>query len=189
MASTETKAPAPRRRAVDAGLDSTMETINDTTPTDTHTSAGDLFSDYSREAIIEMLTRAQARIATLSAQVEGSDPRLETFWADAKRIADHAGFCTEFDRIAQALGGPVRQLDWSGVVEVEITLTVAVPVGGTASPEEVENHTMDYEADTYNIIEALQEKVREMTWRELESEGYEVREHTLEVTDTEPHDD
>jgi hypothetical protein len=197
MASTETKAPAPAGARSMPESETIMETINDTTPTDNATdNAGDMFADYSREALISMLTRSTERIesmrvqvASLSAQVEGSDPRLTEFWAQAKRVADNAGFCTEFDRIAQALGGPVRQLDWSGEVDVTFTLTVSVPVGGTATPEEVENHTMDYDVDSYNVLEAIKSVVENMTWRELESEGYETQDHSLEVTDTEPHED
>jgi hypothetical protein len=181
MARIETKAPAPAGARVLPESETIMETETNTYATNT------------REELESALTRATERIGTLEdenrtlrfSQIEGSDTRLSDFWEKARRIAEHAGFCTEYDKIAIALGGPARQLDWSGVVNVSVTVTVPVPVGGTATPEEVENHTMEYEVDDWNVLDALRDAVGNMSQYDLDSE--EDR-YSLEVTDTEPAD-
>jgi hypothetical protein len=190
MATTETKTPGDTRRAVVAGLGNIMETETTTTETTT-TESG--FESYSRQAVESLLVTKTERVAELVAendrlrfsQIEGGDHRLTDFWEKARRIAENAGFCTEYDKIAVALGGPARMLDWSGLVNVTVTMTVTVPVGGTATPEEVENHTMDYEADSWNVLDALKQAVNDASEYDLD---YETDTYSLEVTDTEPAD-
>ena len=152
------------------------------------------YATNTREELESALTRATERIGTLEdecrdlrySQIEGDDHRLTDFWEKARRIAEHAGFCTEYDKIATALGGPARRLDWSGVVNVTVTVTVPVPVGGTATPEEVENHTMDYEVDEWYVLDALREMVPNMSQYDLD---HEEDRYSLEVTETEPASD
>lgn len=55
---------------------------------------------------------------------DGADPRLEQFWSLAGDAADDADFCDEYDKIAEAMGGPVRERDWD--VEHRVTLTVFI---------------------------------------------------------------
>lgn len=70
-----------------------------------------------REREIERLRTAQI--------TDGSDPRLIDFWEKAGRIADHADFCQEYDRLAEAMNGTPRCRDWE--VEAEVTVTVCPP--------------------------------------------------------------
>lgn len=57
-------------------------------------------------------------------QISGDDDRLADFWAEAERLATVAGHCRVFDEMAQELGGPGRERDftvgftYSGVVTV-----------------------------------------------------------------------
>ena len=197
MATTETKTPGHTRRAVVAGLDSIMETETNTTAPAFDASAfesapANPYATNTREELESALTRATERITALEdearglrySQIDGDDSRLTDFWEKARRVAEHAGFCTEFDRIAMALGGPARMLDWSGVVNVAVTVTVPVPVGGTATPEEVENHTMDYSVDDYDVFDAFVSAVENMTRHDMDS--HEMDSYSLEVTETEP---
>jgi len=185
MATTETKAPGDTRRAVVAGLDSTMETETNTTETTTG------YALHSRSELEAALTRATERIGTLEDEnrtlrfspIDGDDVRLSDFWEKARRIAEHAGFCAEYDKIAVALGGPARMLDWSGVVNVAVTVTVPVPVGGTATPEEIENHTMDYSVDDYEVWDAVENAIGDMTRHDMDDHSMDI--YSLEVTDTE----
>lgn len=73
----------------------------------------------------------------------GDDPRLETFWEKAGRIADYAGYCDEYDRMAEALDGPRRSRDYD--VEVEVTVNVRVTMTVSA---ESENEACDLACDS-----------------------------------------
>lgn len=193
MATTETKTPGHTRRAVVAGLDSTMETETNNTPGAFDSSAFDSnpYATNTREELESALTRATERIGTLEdecrtlrfAPIEGSDARLSDFWEKARRVAEHAGFCTEYDKIAVALGGPARMLNWSGVVNVAVTVTVPVPVGGTATPEEIENHTMEYNVDDYDVWDAFTDAIENMTRHDIDDHAVDI--YSLEVTETE----
>jgi hypothetical protein len=171
---------------IETNKEDAMETETETTETATG------YALHSRSELEAALTRATERIGTLEDearklrfdQIEGSDSRLTEFWEKARRIAETAGFCTEYDRIAMALGGPARMLDWSGVVNVAVTVTVPVPVGGTATPEEVENHTMDYSVDDYDVWEAVEGAISNMTRHDITD--HEMDTYSLEVTDTMP---
>ena len=97
------------------------------------------------------LARLQATVAELTATVAakdqmirtltteqitaGDDTRLETFWEKAGRIADHANFCTEYDRLAEAMGGPRRERDYEVDVYVTITLRMTQDVRSTSDED------------------------------------------------------
>lgn len=162
-------------------MDSNTETTTSTYATNT------------REELESALTRATERIATLEDEArrlrfeqitDGSDHRLTEFWAKAQQVAIDAGFCSEFDRISESLGGPARRLSWSGTAVYRVTVAIPVPVYGVATPDEVESHTMEYEADRYDILSALKDAVESMSTYDIDdySDADEV-----EVTDTEPY--
>ena len=65
---------------------------------------------------------------------DGADARLVTFWEKGGRIADAADFCQEYDRIAEALGGPRREREYE--VEAEVTVRIRVTYTTTATSEE-----------------------------------------------------
>jgi len=55
---------------------------------------------------------------------DGGDARLVDFWQKAGRIADHADFCQEYDRLAEALNGTPRLRDWDVTLDVTVTVRV-----------------------------------------------------------------
>lgn len=56
---------------------------------------------------------------------DGADPRLIPFWEKASRIADHAGFCSEYDRMAEAMNGLRRERDYEVATLVSITVRIS----------------------------------------------------------------
>jgi len=86
------------------------------------------------------------------------DPRLEELWAKAYRYAQSAGFCSEFERIADELGIPQQSLTWTGTAIVSVSVSVPVYVSGVASRADINDGTVDdYEVDGYAVAEALNE--------------------------------
>ena len=105
--------------------------------------------------------KAEADKAELKASVEGAenihpeDPRVLHIWEKAHRIASGAGFCSEYDRIAEALGIPDLEQDYSGYVEVNFSGTVSVPVSGRASRREIAEGDIEPDIDTTEIVENI----------------------------------
>lgn len=100
-----------------------------------------------RGAFAGELARVQAELDTARAEIaerdrtilrlrteqitDGSDQRLADFWDKAGRIADHADFCEEYDRLAEAMNGTPRERDWE--VNAEVTVTVCLTYSTTAT--------------------------------------------------------
>jgi hypothetical protein len=131
----------------------------------------------------EALSRATEQVRQLSQQLEGSDPRLEEFWRKAQDYAQSVGFCSEFDKIAEHLGGPARSLAWSGYVTTTVTLAVQVPVCGIDSVEAVNDHNVTYEIDTWELRDQAKQAIEDLSHYELD---YEIDDASIEITDTEP---
>lgn len=125
-----------------------------------------------RAPMIGLLARAEAaeqlaqkRVADLEAEIErlrteqitnGSDPRLTRFWDKAGRIADHADFCAEYDRMAEAMDGPRRERDYDVdlTVNVVVTITRTVTAASQEDAEEIASDnltTEDLEGDGFSI--------------------------------------
>lgn len=96
---------------------------------------------------------------------DGADSRLELFWDKAERFATAADFCSEYDRIAEAMHGPRRQRTWS------VTLHITVAWQTTATAE-----------DGSDAGEAAAELV------DLEALLEAARAGDIEVVETEVHD-
>lgn len=120
---------------------------------------------------------AHARIAELEAEAtrlrteqitDGADPRLLDFWEKAGRIADHANFCEEYDRLADAMNGTPREREWDVVTDVQITLTVTRTVTATTESGAVEY--AEEVLDREDVIEAL----RSRGWDDIEFNGSEA---------------
>lgn len=61
--------------------------------------------------------RLSARVTELrTEQINGSDPRLTSFWERAAELADEAGHCEIYDELAEALGGEARRKDYDVTV-------------------------------------------------------------------------
>ena len=101
-------------------------------------------------------------------QIEGSDPRLTDFWAKAQELADRANHCEVFDNIAEALGGPRRQREYS----VRVTFMVSVPVTLNMAVEaRDEEEAREYAEDNIGCYELE----HYADWY-----GAEVEDHTIE---------
>jgi hypothetical protein len=109
----------------------------------------------------ERTTRAEADKAEALASVAGGDnihpddPRVLHIWEKAHRIATGAGFCSEYDRIAEALGVPDLEQDYEGYAEVHFSGTVSVPISGRASRREIADGEVHADLDRSDIIEAI----------------------------------
>jgi hypothetical protein len=90
-----------------------------------------------------------------SPDIEPKDPRVAHIWRKAARIATGAGFCTEYDRIADALGLPEVEFDYSGYVSVRVSAYVSVPVSGTATRQEIADGEVDWSIDNDDIVSEL----------------------------------
>ena len=122
------------------------------------------------ERLRHQLLEANSRVEWLeNADIEPNDPRVQPTWRKARRIADNAGFCEEFDKIAEGLGIPQREYEWHAMREHSVTLRVPLPVSGIATAQEVRNG--DYEEadlpDDYDTADALKDFVERHDARDL----------------------
>lgn len=131
-----------------------------------------------RPAMVGLLARAEAaeqaalaRVAELEAQLaaerttqitDGADARLVDFWEKAGRIADHADFCNEYDRLAEAMNGTPRERDWYVSLEVQLTVRVSRTVSSTT-----EDGAIDYFRDDLDK-EAIIDALRDEGWEDFE---------------------
>jgi hypothetical protein len=90
----------------------------------------------------------QSQIATLTAQREewrertnnalreqitGDDYRLTDFWQRAGDLAEEFEFCNEYDRLADAMGGPAREYEFEVEHEITVSVTFTAVTTQTAS--------------------------------------------------------
>jgi hypothetical protein len=98
--------------------------------------------------------RALASVAG-GEDIHPSDPRVAHIWRKASRLATSAGFCSEYDKIADALGLPEVEFDYSGYVSVRVSGYVSVPVSGTATRTQISDAELDYDIDIDDILGEL----------------------------------
>jgi len=124
-----------------------------------------------RGAFAGELARVQAELAEARAQIatrdqtinqlrteqitDGSDSRLLDFWDKAGRIADHADFCQEYDRLAEAMNGTPRARDWE--VEAEVTVTIRVTHSTSATTEDEADDNARNSIDFDDVIAAYRD--------------------------------
>lgn len=113
---------------------------------------------------------AQARVVELENEVrrlrteqilDGGDPRLVAFWDKAGRIADYAGFCEEYDRLADELNGVPREREWD--ITLDVTISLRVYLTRSARTSEDAASSAEEALDTEEVIEAL----RARGWDEI----------------------
>ena len=125
----------------------------------------------SRAELAETRAESAERRANLAevdkrralASVEGGedihpdDPRVAHIWRRAHRIANSAGFCTEYERIADELGVPQLAIPYSGTV----TFSVDIPVSGEATRQEINDGDIaDFGMD--DIVQAINDYRHEL---------------------------
>lgn len=122
-----------------------------------------------RPAMIGVLARAEAaeqaalaRVAQLEAELtrlrteqitDGADPRLIDFWEKAGRIADHADFCEEYDRLAEAMNGTPREREWDVTLDITVSLRVSRTVTARDAYTAIEDARDGLDRD--EVIEAV----------------------------------
>jgi hypothetical protein len=87
--------------------------------------------------------------------IHPSDPRVAHIWRKASRLATSAGFCTEYDKIAEGLGIPEVEFDYSGYVSVRVSAYVSVPVSGTATRRDIADGDVEWSIDESDILEEM----------------------------------
>jgi len=99
---------------------------------------------------------------------DGGDYRLTEFWERAGRIADHANFCEEYDRMAEAMNGPRRERDYD--------VTLRITVEWTTPRRAIDGDTAgDFALSDFDVTD-IAEEARMGTLTVIESEVYETEE-------------
>lgn len=124
--------------------------------------------------------RTLAEVAQLRAEVnrlrneqitDGGDPRLETFWENAQEAANEANFCSEYDRIAEMIGGPTRSVTYD--VDLTVTLTSSVTVTiqrGEAPPNMTDLQDLVSRSDIESNLSSVEwSDVEVSDYREIDS--------------------
>jgi HAMP domain-containing protein len=114
--------------------------------------------------------RALASVAG-GEDIHPSDPRVAHIWRKASRIASNAGFCSEYDRIADALGLPEIEFDYYGTVSVRVSAYVSVPVSGTATRAQIADNEVDWEIENSDILDQMESDSIEWEVDEVEIEA------------------
>ncbi|WP_299091692.1 hypothetical protein [uncultured Microbacterium sp.] len=114
------------------------------------------------------LVAAEARAADLALTVErqqreidrlrlpitdAADDRLAAIWEKGEQIANDEGFCSEYDRLVEAIGGTPRERDFRVTLSVTLTQRVTVSVTARTSDEAEDLATEAYTVE--DVIESL----------------------------------
>jgi hypothetical protein len=114
-----------------------------------------LAEDRLREHDARIVALTNALHSAETEQItDGADPRLTTFWDRAGRIADHADYCEEYDRMAEALNGPRRSREYEVTLEVSVNVRIYLTTSGEGNEDAID-HARD-QLDANLIIEAIQ---------------------------------
>lgn len=112
--------------------------------------------------------KLQGRITELSEPVtRGNDERLVEFWNLAADAANEAGFCPEYDRIAEAMGGVSREdmtIDYTVDLQIvaNVSVNISLPRGADVDIDAISN------AYTRSDIEGL----IDVSWGDIEVTNY-----------------
>ena len=114
------------------------------------------------------------QIRTLNnAQIEGNDFRLRDFWEKAGELAESAGYCEQYDHLAEQLGGPRRTVNYDVTHRLTVTLNVYTSSYQTASTNASSSDFDDWQnVDGYDLDEAIN--------RAIENGDYEITDDEIE---------
>ena len=139
-------------------------------------------SELGNEQKAEAMSNAEATIRTQGdqiqqlryAQLEGDDPRLADFWEKAGALAERAGYCDQYDHLAEQLGGPARTVGYN----VEHTLTVTVQVTAYSYQSAGKNATSgDFESyENSGYDDDIDERIKEA----IDCGAYSIEDSTVE---------
>lgn len=121
---------------------------------------------------------ALARVMTLETelsrlqndQIEASDPRLTMLWAKVRRIADHAGYESYYDTLAEELGGVQRDRQYTVTYRVTVEVDVPVQVTGTNT------ETAEAAARPLLTPERISTILHGPGWRDMTVEDHDITE-------------
>jgi hypothetical protein len=136
-----------------------------------------IVEEPTREVLLEReVARLSAEVARLNSRTYSRyDESMRPMFFNAARIANEADFCSEYDRIASAVGAPTRDeffaREFTFTVDVEVTRTVSVTVSATGSDEDdaweyidrdsirdaLENEDVEYDDFGYNSYDSAEE--------------------------------
>lgn len=152
--------PAPAVTGQRAGFSGELERVREELAATQRALAEKDEATVARNRTIEQLRTEQI--------TDGSDYRLTEFWERAGRIADHADFCQEYDRMAEAMNGPRRERDYDVTlrITVEWATTCRAADGDTAG---------DFALQDFDVTE-IAEEASMGTLTVIESEVYETEE-------------
>jgi multidrug efflux pump subunit AcrA (membrane-fusion protein) len=114
--------------------------------------------------------RALASVAG-GEDIHPADPRVAHIWRKASRLASANQFCSEYDKIAEALGLPEIEFDYSGTVSVRVSGYVNVPVSGRATRQEIADHEIEPDISTDDILANLEHHSIDWEIDEIEVEA------------------
>jgi hypothetical protein len=103
--------------------------------------------------------------------IHPSDPRVAHIWRKASRLATSNGYCTEYDKLAEALGLPEVEFDYSGYVSVRVSAYVSVPVSGTATRRDIADGDVEWSIDNSDILNEMDSDSIEWEVDEVEIEA------------------
>lgn len=119
-------------------------------------------TDRRRLELVETIDAQRAEIERLRADLsraeygqitDGGDSRLSTFWEKAMEIATDRDFCEQYDMIAEEMGGPRREKEFT--VSLEVSATVTVYVNATGQDEEAAARSARDNLETYEVRDAV----------------------------------
>ncbi len=145
--------------------------MTDITTTDNRTAAQTELAraQDAERAALAIVAAHEAELARLrNEQIEANDPRLTMLWAKVRRIADHAGYETYYDTLAEELGGVQRERQYT--VTYRVTVEVDVPVQVTA----INTETAEAAARPQLTPERISAILSGDGWREMTPEEHNV---------------
>lgn len=135
----------------------------------------ELTERYKERAMEALLDKQKALESVEGGPIHPEDPRVMHIWEKAHRIATAGGFCSEFDRISNALGIPEIEIDYTGYVTVSYSGTVSLPISGRATREAIaDGDVVHGEIDSGDIVDNIDRY--ELNW--------EIEEIEVETTES-----
>lgn len=126
----------------------------------------------AERAALALVAEKEAEISRLlNDPISADDPRIVPLWAKVRRIADHAGYESYYDTLAEELGGVQRDRQYT--VTYRVTVEVDVPVEVSA----INTETAEAAARPLLTPERIATILHGPGWREMSIEEHNVIEY------------
>lgn len=103
----------------------------------------------------------------------GDDDRLVEFWAIAEKNANDAGFCSEYDRMADMMGGTGRERDWNIQGSITVTIPFSMNVSATSEDnarDEINDYGMSDWIDTIREASSWNGELDDVTINDISAD-------------------